>query len=146
MPIKAANCRRKKSCKGLEKRREKTRPDTWPPVADRLAGAEMRDSPLFDSIITNRRTDGRTYATKKDDDTKGIVLLRLVVCGNVAGLAQWTIAMRDFYFVNVIVLTLINSQKRMEAKHTKVKNELNDAEAKLEEVMHRSLWDSCQSN
>ena len=57
------------------------------------------------------------------------------VCGNVAGLAQWTIAMRDFYFVNVIVLPLVNSQKRMEAKHTKATNELNDAEAKLEEVM-----------
>jgi hypothetical protein len=38
------------------------------------------------------------------------------VCGNVAGLAGWTIAMRAFYFVNVVVLPIVNAQKKMEAK------------------------------
>ena len=52
-----------------------------------------------------------------------------------AGLAQWTLAMRDFYFVNVIVLPLINSQQRMEAKHTKATQELAEAEEKLEAVV-----------
>ena len=44
----------------LKERKRKTRPDTWPPVADGWAGAEMRVFPLFDSIITDRRTDGPT--------------------------------------------------------------------------------------
>ena len=53
----------------MEKRTEKeqqrrtengeTRPDTRPSVADGWAGAEMRVFPLFDSIITDRQTDGR---------------------------------------------------------------------------------------
>ena len=42
-----------------EKDRE-TRPDTRPSVADGWAGAEMRVLPLFDSIITDRRTDGQS--------------------------------------------------------------------------------------
>ena len=37
-----------------------TRPDTRPPVADKWAGAEMRVFPLFGSIITDQRMDGRT--------------------------------------------------------------------------------------
>ena len=38
-----------------------TRPDTRPiPVADGWAGAEMRGFPLFDSSVTDRRTDQRT--------------------------------------------------------------------------------------
>ena len=41
--------------------REELRPDTRPPVADRWAGAEMC---IFDSIITNGRTDGRTEGWK----------------------------------------------------------------------------------
>ena len=46
---------------GLDRIKEKkTRPDTRPPVADGWAGAEMRVFPLFDSIITDGRTDGRT--------------------------------------------------------------------------------------
>ena len=39
---------------------ERTRPDTRPPVADGWAGAETCVFTLFDSIITNGRTDGRT--------------------------------------------------------------------------------------
>ena len=39
---------------------KKTRPDTRPPVADGWAGAEMRVFPLFDSMVTDRPTDGRT--------------------------------------------------------------------------------------
>ena len=38
-----------------------TRPDTRPiPVADGWAGAEMRVFPLFDSSVTDQRTDGPT--------------------------------------------------------------------------------------
>ena len=37
---------------------KKTRPDTRPPVADGLAGAEMRVFPFFDSWVTDQRTDG----------------------------------------------------------------------------------------
>ena len=40
---------------------ESTRPDTRPiPVADGWAGAEMRVFPLFDSMVTDGPTDGRT--------------------------------------------------------------------------------------
>ena len=39
---------------------KQTRPDTRPPVADGWAGAEMRVFTLFDSIITDGRTDRRT--------------------------------------------------------------------------------------
>ena len=40
---------------------KETRPDTRPiPVADGWAGAEMRVFPLFDSSVTDRRTDGPT--------------------------------------------------------------------------------------
>ena len=39
---------------------KKTRPDTQPLVADGWAGAVMRVFPLFDSIITEGRTNGRT--------------------------------------------------------------------------------------
>ena len=64
------------------------------------------------------------------------------VCGNVAGLCSWTIAMKDFYFVNRVVLPLINSQKRMEAKHDKAMTELDEAnqmlEAKNAEVREKS--------
>ena len=49
-----------------------TRPDTRPPVADGWAGAEMRVFPPFDSIITDRRTDGRT-----DRRTKPLIELRV---------------------------------------------------------------------
>ena len=38
----------------------RTRPDTRPPVADGWAGVDMRVFPLFDSMVTNGRTDGRT--------------------------------------------------------------------------------------
>ena len=38
----------------------RTRPDTRSPVADGRAGAEMRVFTLFDSIITDQRTDGPT--------------------------------------------------------------------------------------
>ena len=41
-------------------REKKTRPDTRPSVADGWAGAEMRVFPLFDSMVTDGRTDGRT--------------------------------------------------------------------------------------
>merc|ERR1719334_830632 len=54
------------------------------------------------------------------------------VCGNVAGLCSWTIAMKDFYFVNRVVLPLVNSQKRMEAKHDKAMTELKEANEMLE--------------
>ena len=37
----------------------KTRPDTWPPVADGWAGAEMRVFTLSNSIITDGPTDQR---------------------------------------------------------------------------------------
>ena len=37
-----------------------TRPDTRPSVADGWAGAEMRVFPLFNSITTDRPTNGRT--------------------------------------------------------------------------------------
>ena len=40
--------------------------------------------------------------------------------------------MKDFYFVNRVVLPLINSQKRMEAKHDKAMAELDDANKTLE--------------
>ena len=40
---------------------KKTRPDTWLPVADGLAGADMRVFPLFNSITsTDRSTDQPT--------------------------------------------------------------------------------------
>ena len=35
-----------------------TRPDTWPTVADRWAGAEMRVFTLSNLIIKDQRTDG----------------------------------------------------------------------------------------
>ena len=54
------------------------------------------------------------------------------VCGNVAGLCSWTIAMKSFFFVNRVVLPLVNSQKRMEAKHDKAMSELDDANKTLE--------------
>ena len=41
-------------------RGRKTRPDTRPSVADGWAGAEMRVFPLFDSMVTDQPTDGRT--------------------------------------------------------------------------------------
>ena len=52
----------------------KTRPYTRPSVADGWAGAELRVFPLFNSIIMDQRTDGKTdrrtdkasYTTKKD--------------------------------------------------------------------------------
>ena len=37
-----------------------TRPDTRPPVADGWAGAEISVFTLFDLIITDQRTNGRT--------------------------------------------------------------------------------------
>ena len=40
--------------------KEETRPDTRPSVADGWAGAEMRVFPLFDSMVTDRPTNGRT--------------------------------------------------------------------------------------
>ena len=40
--------------------------------------------------------------------------------------------MKDFYFVNRVVLPLVNSQKRMEAKHDKAMNELDEANKTLE--------------
>ena len=44
----------------------KTRPDTRPvPVADGWAGAEMRVFPLFDSSVTDQRTDGPTDGRTK---------------------------------------------------------------------------------
>ena len=46
--------------KTKKSRMKKTRPDTRPPVADGWAGAEMRDLPLFDSMVTDQWTDGRT--------------------------------------------------------------------------------------
>ena len=50
-----------KKRKNEEEKEERTRPDTRPPVADRWAGAEMRVFLLFDSIITDRRTDKASY-------------------------------------------------------------------------------------
>ena len=50
----------KKKEREKKKEKERTRLDTRPPVADGWAGAEMRNFPLFDSIITDRRTDGWT--------------------------------------------------------------------------------------
>ena len=49
-----------------------TRPDTRQPVADGWAGAEMRVFPLFDSMVTDRRTDGRT-----ERRTKPLIELRV---------------------------------------------------------------------
>ena len=40
--------------------------------------------------------------------------------------------MKDFYFVNRVVLPLVNSQKRMEAKHDKAMTELKEANEMLE--------------
>ena len=48
------------------------RPDTRQPVADRWAGAEMRIFPLFNSIITDGRTNGRM-----DRRTKPLIELRV---------------------------------------------------------------------
>ena len=39
---------------------KKDRKEGEQPVADGWAGAEMRVFPLFDSSVTNRRTDGWT--------------------------------------------------------------------------------------
>ena len=55
--------------------------------------------------------------------------------------------MKDFYFVNRVVLPLINSQKRMEAKHDKAMTCLDDAnktlDAKNAEVAEKNaaLWE-----
>ena len=43
-----------------EGRHEETRPDTRPSVADGWAGAEIRVFPLFNSSVTDQRTDGPT--------------------------------------------------------------------------------------
>ena len=43
-----------------EWRGRRTRPDTRPPIADGWAGAEMRVSPFFDSMVTDGPTDRRT--------------------------------------------------------------------------------------
>ena len=51
---------------------ESTRPDTRPSVADGWAGAEMRVLPLFDSMVTDGRTDQRT-----DRRTKPLIELRV---------------------------------------------------------------------
>ena len=40
---------------------KETRPDTRPSVADGRAGAEMRVFPLFDSMVTDGRTDKASY-------------------------------------------------------------------------------------
>ena len=39
---------------------KETRPDTRPSVADGWAGVDMRVFPLFDSMVMDGRTDGRT--------------------------------------------------------------------------------------
>ena len=44
---------------------KETRPDTRPSVADGRAGAEMRVFPLFDSMVTDGRTDGPTNGRTK---------------------------------------------------------------------------------
>ena len=38
----------------------KNKPDTRPSVADGWAGADMRVFPLFDSMVTDGRTDGQS--------------------------------------------------------------------------------------
>ena len=50
-----------------------TRPDTWPPVADGWAGAEMSVFPLFNSSVTDRRTNQPT-----DGRTKSLIELRVL--------------------------------------------------------------------
>ena len=58
---KLAKRREKKEKEGKKRGNErKTRPDTRPSVADGWAGAEMRVFPLFDSMVTDGPTDGRT--------------------------------------------------------------------------------------
>ena len=52
--------KKKKGKKKKGKKEQRTRPDTRPPVADGWAGAEMRVFPLFNSSVTDRRTDGPT--------------------------------------------------------------------------------------
>ena len=44
----------------IKGKKKETRPYTRPPVADRWAGAEVRVFPLFNSSVTDGRTDGRT--------------------------------------------------------------------------------------
>ena len=48
------------STAGERSEKKEKRPDTRPPVADGWAGAEMRVFPLFDSMVTDGRTDRPT--------------------------------------------------------------------------------------
>ena len=51
---------RSSELKTLKNSKKVTRPDTQPSVADGWAGAEMRVLPLFDLMVTDGPTDGRT--------------------------------------------------------------------------------------
>ena len=58
----------------------KTRPDRRPSVADGWAGAEIRIFPLFDSMVTDQRTDGWTNGRTDgwtDGQTKPLIELRV---------------------------------------------------------------------
>lgn len=53
-------------------------------------------------------------------------------CGNVAGLLQWTIAMKKFFAINKDVLPLIASLAVLQAKYSRAAAELEKAEAEFQ--------------
>lgn len=55
------------------------------------------------------------------------------VCGNVAGLLGWTVAMTRFFAVNKEVLPLKDNLKIQEIKLQAAMNDLNKAQAQLDE-------------
>ena len=55
------------------------------------------------------------------------------VCGDVAGLLSWTVAMTNFFSVNKEVLPLKDNLKVQEVKLNAAMDELNKAQAKLDE-------------
>ncbi|VDP92730.1 unnamed protein product [Echinostoma caproni] len=105
---------------------------SWTESLKMLAGSTFLNSLLFfpRDLINEETVDLiQPYLDQEDYNLE----TAKKVCGNVAGLCSWTLAMEKFYWVNKEVIPLKDNLAKMESKLTAAKNDLAQAENLLAE-------------
>ncbi|THD25575.1 Dynein heavy chain 5 axonemal [Fasciola hepatica] len=105
---------------------------SWSESLKILAGSAFLNSLLFfpRDLINEETVDLiQPYLDQEDYNLE----TAKKVCGNVAGLCSWTLAMEKFYWINKEVIPLKDNLAKMESKLTAAKNDLAQAESLLAE-------------